>query len=94
MCFESISGELTDERRFHWGRASVAILVAPNLLDGGAVTSPVYRIWPITVVWTRPFLTDDQSKMIVERPYGLQLCPFGVSPGPVERVSKYSKQVG
>jgi hypothetical protein len=40
-------------------------------------------------------LTDGQNEMIVERPYGLQTGSVrGVSPCPVERVSKYSRQVG
>jgi len=69
--------KLTDERRFREGRASVAMLAARQTCL--MVGREGYRIWSIMVGWTRPFLTDDQNEIIVERPHGLQLGPFGVS---------------
>jgi hypothetical protein len=91
---------LTDERHFREGCASAVMLVAGQtcLMVGReiwwAVKSPVYRIWSITVVWTRPFLTDDLSAIIVERTHGLQLDPGLGYPHSVKSVSKSSKQVG
>jgi hypothetical protein len=71
---------LTDERRFHVGRASVAMLVARQtcLMVGREVAR--LPDWSITVVWTRPFLTDDLSGIIVERTHDLQLDPFRYPP--------------